>query len=369
MAIKAFTVPGSDDQSHKWDVALGSDPKPHPRAAKNAEPLKTIMKDPEDEARQRFQDYISNKDAYTPITNGCLIQGSRVPFSVYSLQENSLVTVCSGSLISPGVISKDMTQDSGHLLIEATHLQKYAGYLSQVMEKYDPSSSIGIAVVHEKSKIVMKDVFEGALDDEKIKAVTETANDMVEGILMRDEVLNELLTIKRHDYQNYVHSVNVAVLSLSLGKNLGLNKETLQYLGIGAFLHDIGKREVPKEILGKIGLLTEAEYKVYKRHVIEGVKMLESTWKIPTPSIAAVSQHHERLNGTGYPNAISDKQIEIFGRIMSIADCFDNLTSPRPNKAAMMPFDAVKVLADEKGYFDQQILMTFIKLLGSRFSG
>ena len=364
MAIKAFTVPDSDDKSHKWEVALGSDPEPHPRTAKGAETVKEINKDPEDEARQRFQDYVNNKDAYTTVTGGCLIPGSRVSFSVYSVKGNSLVTVCSGSLISPGVISKDITENSGHLLIEATHLQKYAGYLSQVMGKYDPSSSVGMAVIQEKSKIVMKDVFEGALDDEKIKAVTETANEMVEGILMRDEVLNELLTIKRHDYQNYVHSVNVAVLSLSLGKALGLNKETLQYLGIGAFLHDIGKREVPKEILGKIGLLTEAEYKVYKRHVIEGVRMLESTWKIPAPSIAAVSQHHERINGTGYPNGISDKQIEIFGRIMSIADCFDNLTSPRPNKSAMMPFDAAKVLADEKGHFDQHILMTFVKLLG-----
>jgi HD-GYP domain-containing protein (c-di-GMP phosphodiesterase class II) len=119
--------------------------------------------------------------------------------------------------------------------------------------------------------------------------------------------------------------------------------------------------------LGKIGLLTEAEYKVYKRHVLEGVRMLESTWKNPAPSIAAVSQHHERINGTGYPNGISDKHIGIFGRIMSIADCFDNLTSPRPNKSAMMPFDAVKVLVNEKGHFDRRILMTFIRLLG-RFS-
>lgn len=364
MAIKAFIVSDSDDKSRKWDVSLTSDPKTLPRAAKDAEAVKKIIKDPEDEARQRYQDYVSNKDAYTPITSGCLIPGSRVPFSVYSLQNESLAIVCSGSLMSPGVISGDMMQNSGHLLIESTHLQKYASYLSKVIEKHEPSSSMGMAVLQEKSKIVMKDVFEGALDDEKIKAVTEMANDMVEGILMRDEVLNELLTIKRHDYQNYVHSVNVAVLSLSLGKTLGLNRETLQYLGIGAFLHDIGKRAVPKEILGKIGLLTEAEYKLYKRHVIEGVKMLESTWKIPAPSIAAVSQHHERINGTGYPNGISNKQIEIFGRIMSIADCFDNLTSPRPNKAAMMPFDAVKVLVDEKSHFDQEILMTFIRLLG-----
>lgn len=367
MSIKAFAVPDSDDRSQGWDTTTDNNTKPHPHTAKDIE-TETIIKAPEDQGRKRFQDYVSNNASYTPITSGCLIPDSRVPFSVYSLRHNSLMTLCAGSLMSPGVISGEITQDSGHLFIESTDLLKYTGYLSNVMEKHDRSSSMGMIVLQEKSKIVMKDVFAEALDDKKLKAVTETANDMVECILMRDEVLTELLTIKRHDYQNYVHSVNVAVLSLTLGKAIGLNKETLQYLGIGAFLHDIGKREVSKEILGKIGLLTEAEYKVYKRHVLDGVKVLESTWKIPAPSIAAVSQHHERMNGTGYPNGISDKQIEIFGRIMSIADCFDNLTSPRPNKAALMPFDAVKVLADEKGYFDQQILMTFIRLLGSRFS-
>ncbi|MGO9377383.1 MAG: HD-GYP domain-containing protein [Dissulfurispiraceae bacterium] len=363
MSIKAFTVTDPDDKPRQREAALTRDPQPHPHTTKTTETVKSIT-DTEDETRQRFQDYASNNAAYTPIANECLIPGSRVPFNVYSLQDQSLITVCSGSLMSPGVIRGDLTQNSGHLCIESTELLKYTGYLSKVMENHAPSSSVGMVVLQEKSKIVMKDVFDGALDDEKIKAVTETANDMVECILMRDEVLSELLTIKRHDFQNYVHSVNVAVLSLSLGKTLGLNRETLQYLGIGAFLHDIGKREVPKEILGKIGLLTEAEYKVYKRHVLEGVKILESAWKIPSPSIAAVSQHHERVNGTGYPNGISDRQIGIFGRIMSIADCFDNLTSPRPNKSAVMPFDAVKVLADEKGHFDQQILMTFIKLLG-----
>ena len=366
MSIKAFAVPDSDDKSQRWDATPDNNIKLHPRTAKDIDPVKKI-KDPE-EGLKRFQDYVSNNAAYAPITSGCLIPDSRVPFSIYSLRHNSLMTVCSGSLISPGLISGEITQDPGHLFIESTDLLKYTGYLSKAMEKHGRFSSMGMTVLQEKSKVVMRDVFDEALDDKRLKAVTETANDMVECILMRDEVLTELLTIKRHDYQNYVHSVNVAVLSLTLGKAVGLNKETLQYLGIGAFLHDIGKREVPKEILDKIGLLTEAEYKVYKRHVLDGVKVLESTWKIPAPSIAAVSQHHERINGTGYPNGIYDKQIEIFGRIMSIADCFDNLTSPRPNKSAVMPFDAVKVLVDEKGHFDQQILMTLIRLLGSRFS-
>src|ERR1700690_1976005 len=293
MSIKAFAVPDSDDKSQQWDAPPDNNTKPHPHTAKELGTEKKI-KDPEDEGLQRFQDYASDNAAYTPINNGCLIPGNRVAFSVYSLQDKSLITVCSGSLMSPSVIDGEMTRNSKNLFIESRDLLKYTGYLSKIMEKYDSSSSMGMIVLQEKSKIVMKDVFDEALDDEKLKAVTETANDMVECILMRDEVLTELLTIKRHDYQNYVHSVNVAVLSLSLGKTIGLNKETLQYLGIGAFLHDIGKREVPKEILRKLGLLTEAEYKVYKRHVLDGVKALESTWKIPAPSIAAVSQHHER---------------------------------------------------------------------------
>jgi len=323
-----------------------------------------ILQDTDEEAHQRFLKYTDDRASYISIATECISPGSRVTFCIYSLHEQALVATCSASISAPIVISDEMTRNCRQLFIESDDLQKYISYLSEIMKKYPPSSPAGTAVLQEKSRVVMKEVFEQPIDSQKMRAVMELSSDMVECVLTRDEVLFELLTIKRQDYQVYVHSVNVAVFSLALGKLLGLDKQRLRDLGIGAFLHDIGKRDLPKKIMGKIGLLTDAEYKIYKKHVLQGVRLLESTWKVPTPSIVAVSQHHERINGMGYPNGLANNQVELFGRILSIADCFDNLISPRPNKFALKPFDAANVLVGEKGSFDQEILTAFVKMLG-----
>jgi putative nucleotidyltransferase with HDIG domain len=325
-----------------------------------------IVPNSEDEARQRFLRYTENKAEYFPIAKECLVTKSSITFNIYCVKDNTIELFCRASASTPGIIEDSMTTLSAPVFINSADVAQYAIYLSEITKNRQQTNSLGMVVMQERSKIVMKEVFEQSSDSQNMEAIRELAQDMVTCILTRDQVLIELLMIKRTDFQVYVHSVNVAILSLALGRLLKLNEETLLHLGIGAFLHDIGKRFIPKAILSRQGRLNRAEFNIYKKHVLDGVRFLESTWKVPAPSIAAVSQHHEVLNGKGYPNGLKGNQIELFGRILGVANSFDNLTSPRPNKFAMSPFDALRVIVGERDRCDPKILATFIEMLGCR---
>jgi putative nucleotidyltransferase with HDIG domain len=306
----------------------------------------------------------SNID-YFPISKDCLTAGSPVTFSIYSSSDRSSNRVLSGSRTSPSIIDHKILTLDDSLYIDPSDIGEYAAYIFGISKKGNMASKLKLALMRERSNIVMKEIFEGPVERQTMQAVRELSDDMVKCILMGDGVLPELLTIKKLDQRVYVHSVNVAILSLALGRLLRLEKETLRYLGIGAFLHDIGKRTLPKEILTKQGRLTNREYHLYRRHVAEGIEFLESSWKVPAPAIAAVSQHHEVLSGKGYPHGLRGERVELFGRIVGIANSFDNLITPRPQKNALSPFDALRVLVGEKGNFDTRILSTFIAMLGN----
>jgi HD-GYP domain-containing protein (c-di-GMP phosphodiesterase class II) len=299
-----------------------------------------IVQNPEDEARQRFLRYIENRAAYLPITKDCVVTNPNVTFNIYCLRKDTLELVCSASASNPGAIEQNATTLCDQLFIESADISKYLTYLSAITNNRQQASALGMVVMQERAKIVMKEIFEQPLESQNIMAVQDLTEDMVTCILTRQQLLLDRLLIKQTDFQVYVHSVDVAILSLVLGRLLKLNDETLLLLGIGAFMHDIGKRSRPKEILRKQGKLDRAEFDIYKQHVLDGFRLSESIWKIPAPSIVAVSHHHERLNGHGYPNGLYGNQIELFGRILGIANSYDNLTSPRPNKFAMPPGDA-----------------------------
>ena len=266
--------------------------------------------------------------------------------------------------LNVGIIDDKILELKEEIYIDPADIAEYAAYIFESGKKRHATEELKMALIREKSNIVMKEIFEGSLEGQNLQAVRELVDDLVKCILIKDAVLPELLTIKKLDYRVYVHSVNVAVLSLALGKLLGLEEETLRYLGMGAFLHDIGKRTLPKDILAGQGRLTNSEYRIYRMHVAEGVEFLESTWKVPAPAVKAVSQHHEVLSGKGYPRGLRGDSVNLFGRIVGIANSFDNLITPKLYKHALSPFEALRVLVAEKGNYDTRILSIFISMLG-----
>ena len=181
------------------------------------------------------------------------------------------------------------------------------------------------------------------------KSINKIADELLENVLSNKNLLLSLVDIKSMDNYTYAHCVNVAVISIVLGISLNLSKKHLNYLCIGALIHDIGKSFIPKEIVQKPGRLTPEEFEIIKRHPKYGFEFISNFFGISSHIKLIVLQHHERFDGLGYPNGITAKQISYLARIVSIADVYDALTSDRPYKRAMCPNDALEYLMSNAG--------------------
>lgn len=184
-------------------------------------------------------------------------------------------------------------------------------------------------------------------------------------ILNDNETLQYLMNITSHDYYTYTHSVEVGILSVALAKSLFKDSKDhdIYALGAGFFLHDVGKVNISEEIINKPGRLTDDEMHEMRRHPALGYKLLHETNQLTEESKTIVLQHHERPDGTGYPKGLRGNEIHIYGRICAIADVYNALTTDRPYRKKMTPFEALKLMRDEmlhhfqKDLFEQFVLL------------
>ena len=170
--------------------------------------------------------------------------------------------------------------------------------------------------------------------------------------------------VKEHDNYSYAHSLRVATLLSLFGHTLGLTPEDQLVLASGGLLHDAGKISIPHEVLNKAGRLTAAEFEVMKSHVTETVKFLKINPDIPKPVIIIAAQHHEKLDGSGYPNGLKGDDLNDLARMASIVDVFSALTDRRVYKPPMPAEKALSIMTDEMGHhLDQHFLSMFKTML------
>ncbi len=165
------------------------------------------------------------------------------------------------------------------------------------------------------------------------------------GSVFRNESAAAMLFhLKEYDAYTYTHSINVGVLAIILGKYLELGKDNLRMLGMAGLFHDVGKARIPEEILNKPAKLNPREHQVIKTHPIEGYRIIEAQAGLDPNVMRGVIEHHERYDGTGYPRGLSGGEIGLFGRVLSIVDVYDALTSKRAYKNAMPAFNALGMM-------------------------
>lgn len=152
---------------------------------------------------------------------------------------------------------------------------------------------------------------------------------------------------------------------MAFGRHLGLPKKDIKNLGMSALLFDIGKMKVPRELLIKPGRLTKDEYLVIRKHVQHSVEIIENIKGINDAVISIASTHHERFDGTGYPRGLRRNRIPLFGKIASIVDCYDAITSIRPYRKAISPTEALRMLYRQRNRaFQDELVEQFIQCLG-----
>ena len=197
----------------------------------------------------------------------------------------------------------------------------------------------------------------------RINEAKKGISEIVNLILQDDYTTYYLININSHDFYTYTHSVNVGILGVTLAKALFKNSSDhdIHALGIGFFLHDLGKVRINQEIINKPAKLTEEEMREIRRHPADGYKILLETRQLTTESRLIVLQHHERYDGSGYPRGLRKDEIHIYARLCSLADVYDALTSDRPYKNRLEPFQALKLMREDMLFhFQPELFEKFV---------
>ena len=188
-------------------------------------------------------------------------------------------------------------------------------------------------------------------------------SDLVDAIHGK-KVSVKIMDLKEYDFYTFRHSVNVAVLSLIIGDELNFDRKQMEELAMASLFHDIGKRFIPISVLNKETPLTHEELLLLKQHSLLGAKWVQQQFSsISKDVIRGIAQHHEKLNGSGYPFGLKDDDIGLFGRIIAVCDIYDALTSKRPYHDAFLPSEAVKLLHKYVGNqeLDMSIVTAFLR--------
>ena len=211
---------------------------------------------------------------------------------------------------------------------------------------------------------IMADIRLGRqVDAERVSPVVE---EMLGSIFRNQDALLGLTRIRQMDRYTFEHSVSVSVLLIAFAKKLGFDESTIWEVGIGGLLHDIGKLQVPDEILNKPGRLTDEEFSIMRDHVGFGSRLLGGAEAIPGRALQIVRQHHERLDGSGYPGNLLAEEISQYGKMAAIADVYDAITSDRVYHKGKPPNIVLRQLVgwSEERLFDAELVQRFVQCVG-----
>jgi HD-GYP domain-containing protein (c-di-GMP phosphodiesterase class II) len=199
----------------------------------------------------------------------------------------------------------------------------------------------------------------------QIREVQGAVIDMVDSMIDNPDALIWIARLRDEDVRTYNHGVKVALYLVAFGRYLGFPKEDLAHLGMIGMLADIGKSKLPRNLIDKPGMLSASEFALIKEHVSIGLKALKKTMTLPLSVEQGIAQHHERLDGSGYPLGLKGDQISIYGRMTAIADCFAALITPRAYANPSAPQDALMNLFQWAGTaFHEPLIEQFVQAVG-----
>jgi HD-GYP domain-containing protein (c-di-GMP phosphodiesterase class II) len=202
-------------------------------------------------------------------------------------------------------------------------------------------------------------------DELKLENIEVVVDDMVESMVRNPDALMWVARMREQDLNIYGHGLSVAINLVAFGRHLGYPKSQLTQLGLLGLLLDVGKIKLPRELLERNSRLTADEFEHVKEHVDFGLEILRETPNIHPDVLEGIAQHHERMNGSGYPNNLLGEKISTFGRMSAIADTYAAVTKPRPYAEVISPHQALQMLSSWSGsQFQSDMVEQFIQSIG-----
>lgn len=313
---------------------------------------------------------------YILIDKNIVVKGSIFDFDIFLPHESNKNVVLfkdRNCIISEQDI--ELLGRNEALYINAQEHEKYEEYLSHMKKEayvdtwveekhmFPKSFEERSAAIYENASKILNDLFSNPETLGNYESSKQVVDDLVDNILDDSFTLKSLLNIAEHDYYTHTHSINVCIYALSLGSFLGMDKEQLSELGESALLHDLGKSKIPSEIINKNGKLTDTEFKKMTAHpslgYAIGIKLGITNKRV----LLGIKHHHEKFDGSGYPDSLMGEGIPIFARIIGLCDIFDALTSKRSYKEAMSTFEALKLIKYQMhAHIDLRLLESMVRM-------
>ncbi len=230
-------------------------------------------------------------------------------------------------------------------------------------EKAEERLAPVMAQAHENAVNAVREIVtnpEDRLLEEPI--IAGLVGELLEHVKMDASLFLNLTHLKTYDNYLFSHSVNVSILALLIGEQLNYSSEELNQIGVAALLHDIGMLKIPMEITHKAGTLTPEEYDEIRKHPIFGEEFLAAN-NMSKDIRAVAAQHHERFDGSGYPNKLKGSDINYKARIVALADVYDACISERPYRERITPQEALRIIVADQKLYDPQLLKVFISTM------
>ncbi len=221
--------------------------------------------------------------------------------------------------------------------------------------------------IHSEANLIMRNLMNDARlgKQVRVEALEPVIDRMAGSILRNSGALLSLTRIKNKDEYTFQHSVGVSALLIAFCRALDHDEETIRQAGIGGMVHDVGKMQTPDHILNKPGKLTDDEFTVMRHHVVASREILEVTPNISKIALEVAAQHHERHDGSGYPDRLKGAQISLIGQMAAIIDVYDAITSDRVYHKGLAPTEALRKLVEwSKFHFNPELVHAFARVVG-----
>jgi len=226
-----------------------------------------------------------------------------------------------------------------------------------------PTAEVAMENAEVKIANIMDNLKAG--DNLDIGTIRGAVEPVMDSMIRNSDATLWLAEMREKDAYTYSHSLDNCALGIAFGRHLGLYREDLRSLALGLLLMDVGKVKVPEAIITKETTLTKEEFAEMKNHVKYSVEILRNTHSISDSIVTIVQTHHERFDGSGYPNGLKAKQIPVFGRIASIIDCYTAMTRDSLYREAIAPHIALQSMYNWRNkYFQEELIEQFMQCIG-----
>lgn len=244
------------------------------------------------------------------------------------------------------------------------HCRFLESRLQRIMDETLISGEEKGEIIYSVATSLLEELFDTPQSPEKLKRSATTIQHSIDYLNKDKSHFFNLMSFATSHFSEFSHGLHTAAYSIALAKQLGFKSfNELSPLGMAAILHDIGKTKVDKDILNKADALTSDERHLVEKHPEYGYDIVRSTRLFPSITEKIILEHHEKNDGSGYPAKLCG-QLSIFSQIVSLADCFDLLTSDRSYKKALKPVEAIEMLRTElKDQYNQDLVNHFIAML------